>query len=519
MDGVDAVQAQIARNTLHSGDWITARLDGIVYLEKPPLQYWLIAVSYPLFGVHDWAARLPFALSAIALCWLTLRFGAWAFGTRAGARSGLVLATCIGLWLFTRTLVSDVLLTLANTASMWALLRMLDDEEDDAGLWRCIFGASIGAGFLANGMIGVVFPCLAGAFFLALTHRFAKRETWRQIRIGSCLAPACAVALPWVAFAAARNPPWLDFAMQSRPGEWHGFRFFLHEHLFRFLTMRCPRDSSNVPGWAFRLSHLLWLFPWSAYLPAAVRLHDRSNDRAESTRVFCLCWIGVVLLFIPFSTTQAYDSTLAYPAFALLIGAAFSCRQGQRGVLRWGSRAAGLAALAAGLACLGLLAWTTPGGLSTTLFLGRAQDLTPAAFASLCIPLGIAASAFLVGAAGAWRRDSRFATASLVLMMLLFSQGVRLALAVSDPYLCSKPLAAALNRQPAGTVVHGEGSKCASIFLYADLPRAMLLHGCLTHFEYGSYQPAALHECITDDALLPLWRRVRPCYLAANTAD
>src|SRR6266446_6647991 len=95
MDDVDAVQAQIARNMLDSGDWVTARLDGVKYLEKAPLKYWLIAVSYAIFGVHDWAARLPVAISAIVLCWLTFRMGAWAFSLRAGLWAGLAIATSV----------------------------------------------------------------------------------------------------------------------------------------------------------------------------------------------------------------------------------------------------------------------------------------------------------------------------------------------------------------------------------------------------------------------------------------
>src|SRR5580704_13266648 len=77
MDDVDAVQAQIARNMLDSGDWVTARLDGIAYLEKSPLKYWMMAICYKIFGVHDWAARLPVSLSAVILCWLVFRMGAW----------------------------------------------------------------------------------------------------------------------------------------------------------------------------------------------------------------------------------------------------------------------------------------------------------------------------------------------------------------------------------------------------------------------------------------------------------
>src|SRR5215472_5836643 len=109
MDDVDSVQAQIARNMLQSGDWVTARLDGIKYLEKSPLKYWMIAVAYRIFGVHDWAARIPIALATVLLCWVTSRFGAWSFGARAGLYAGLSLATSIGLFLFTRILIPDVI--------------------------------------------------------------------------------------------------------------------------------------------------------------------------------------------------------------------------------------------------------------------------------------------------------------------------------------------------------------------------------------------------------------------------
>ncbi|MEO7650293.1 MAG: glycosyltransferase family 39 protein, partial [Bryobacteraceae bacterium] len=109
MDDVDAVQAQIARNMLQSGDWVTARLDGVAYLEKSPLKYWMMAVSMAIFGPHDWAARLPLALAVVLLAWVTTRFGMWAFGERAGVYSGLTLATCIGLFLFTRIQIPDAI--------------------------------------------------------------------------------------------------------------------------------------------------------------------------------------------------------------------------------------------------------------------------------------------------------------------------------------------------------------------------------------------------------------------------
>src|ERR1700759_2338323 len=135
MDDVDAVQGQIARNMLQSGDWVTARLDGIVYLEKSPLIYWLMAISYKIFGAYDWAARIPIAVSSIGLSWLTAAFGRWSFGKRAGFYAGLCMATCIGLFLFTRILIPDVMLTFTITLSMWAMLRALEEEEPHPRLW------------------------------------------------------------------------------------------------------------------------------------------------------------------------------------------------------------------------------------------------------------------------------------------------------------------------------------------------------------------------------------------------
>src|SRR2546430_243849 len=135
MDDVDAAVAQISRNMVTSGDWVTPRVDGIVFLEKPAMFYWPMAVSFKIFGVHDWAARIPFALSAIGLACLTCAFGAWAFGRRAGLCAGLCMATCVGLFLFTRIVIPDVTLTFTIALAMWAFLRALDDEEPHLRLW------------------------------------------------------------------------------------------------------------------------------------------------------------------------------------------------------------------------------------------------------------------------------------------------------------------------------------------------------------------------------------------------
>src|SRR5215469_10687066 len=156
MDDVDAVQAQIARNMLASGDYVTARLDGVPYLEKAPLVYWLIAGSYKVFGVHDWAARIPVALATIGLAWLTSVMGVWAFGRRAGFYAGLSMDTCVGLFLFTRIQIPDSMQTASIALALWAFLRAIDEEEPHPRAWAAIMAASIGIGLLLKSLIGAV---------------------------------------------------------------------------------------------------------------------------------------------------------------------------------------------------------------------------------------------------------------------------------------------------------------------------------------------------------------------------
>ena len=121
-----------------------------------------------------------------------------------------------------------------------------------------------------------------------------------------------------------RNPPYFAFSMHSAPGEYRGFFwfYFINEHLLRFLNRRYPRDYNTVPPLWFWLLNLVWIFPWSVYLLGRSKLSLRVGFRAERTRLMALCWIGVVMLFFTFSTTQEYYSMPIYPALALLVGSA-----------------------------------------------------------------------------------------------------------------------------------------------------------------------------------------------------
>src|ERR1700726_4660453 len=197
MDDVDAVQAQIARTMLASGDWVTARLDGVLYLEKAPLIYWLMAIFYKFFGVSDWVARLPVALASIGLALLSAFFGMWAFGKRAGFYAGLCMSTCIGLFLFTRIQIPDVMLTFTITLALWAFLRAIDEEEKRPRLWAAILAASLGIGLLLKSLVGIVFPVAAALIYLFLTKQLFSRRTWQRLCRGIGFLIVMVIAAPW----------------------------------------------------------------------------------------------------------------------------------------------------------------------------------------------------------------------------------------------------------------------------------------------------------------------------------
>jgi 4-amino-4-deoxy-L-arabinose transferase-like glycosyltransferase len=528
MDDVDAVQAQIARNMLASGDWVTARLDGIVYLEKSPLIYWLIAISYKIFGAFDWAARIPVALASIGLGWLTAAFGAWAFGKRAGLHAGLAVSTCIGLFLFTRILIPDVMLTAMIALSMWAFLRCLDEEEQRPRMWAWVMAAGLGVGLLLKSAIALVFPGAAAFLYLLFTRQLFSRTVWRRLHPWSGLAIMLVIAAPWHVIATLRNPPYFDFTMRSVPGEWHGFLwfYFMNEQVLRFLNLRYPRDYNTVPRLYFWLFHLLWLFPWSVYFPAIAKLKFRPLDRAGRTRLLALCWTGFLLVFFTFSTTQEYYSMPCYPALALLLGSAMA--EGGDWVRRGTRVLAAVAGLAA-VACIAILIAVrgvpSPGDISQalsrnpgayTLSLGHMEDLTLDSFAYLRLPLALAAIAFLIGALGNLRAIGRRAFLATALMMVVFFHAARLAMVVFDPYLSSRPLATALDHAPRGTlVVDHHYYTFSSIFFYTNRT-AWLLNGRFNNLVYGSYAPGAPNVFLNDAEWRDLWLGERRSYIVAN---
>ena len=531
MDDVDASQALIARNMLQSGDWVTARLDGVAFLDKAPLKYWITAVFYSVFGTHDWVARIPSALSAIALCWVTFCFGRWAFLPKVGFYAGLFLSTCIGLFLFTRIVIPDVILTLSVAVSLWAFLRALDGDEQHPRLWAYVMAASLAAGLLLKSLIGLVFPVGVAFLFLLLTRRFFDRKTWQRLYpLTSCLI-FIAIAAPWHVLAIIRNPPYFDFTMHAGPGQYHGFFwfYFINEQVLRFLNARYPRDYNTVPRLYFWLFHLVWLFPWSVYLPTLMRLGYKPVDRQGRARLLALCWIGLVMVFFTLSTTQEYYSMPIYPALALLLGCGVAANDDS---IRVGARVVSVVAGCAAIAICGILASVrglpTPGDISTaltqnsdayTLSLGHMRDLTLRSFSYLRVPLVIAGIAFVIGAVGAWRLRGERALFAMAVMMVIFFQAARLALVTFDPYLSSRPIAEALNRAPRGRlVIYGNHNAISSLLFYSE-DKCLMLNGRYFNLEYGSYAPDAPPVFINDDDFSRLWSQPEQWYLALTDDD
>jgi 4-amino-4-deoxy-L-arabinose transferase-like glycosyltransferase len=533
MDDVDAVQAQIARNMFHSGDWVTARLNGIAYLEKSPLVYWMMGASYRCFGVRDWAARLPLAMAVVALCWVTYRFGRWAFGEDAGLYAGLALATSTGLFLFTRILIPDAALTLAITGAIWSWVALLERDEEPELKWSVLLGVCLGAGLLLKGLIALAFPLAAGFAYMTVTRQVISSEAWRRLRPAVAGAVALLIAAPWHVLATVRNPPYFAFSLHSGPGEYRGFFwfYFINEHLLRFLSMRYPRDYNTVPRLWFWLLNLVWMFPWSAYLLASPKLSYHPTTRAGRVRLIALCWIGTVMLFFTFSTTQEYYSMPIYPALALLVGSALAFGG------RWASAGTSILLTLFTLLFVALLAvllfvWPlpAPGIIANaliqhpelyTLSLGHIRDLTLNAFAYLKLPLGLAAIAFGVGALALlnWRKEVRKAVFVIAASMILFFQATRIALIRFDAYLGSYPLAESLQHSPPGQLIEADAYYAfSSVFFYSSRT-ALLLNGRKNNLEYGSYAPGAQDVFIDDSRFVSLWSGTGRYYLLSYGTD
>jgi 4-amino-4-deoxy-L-arabinose transferase-like glycosyltransferase len=250
LDDADATHANAARHMALTGDLVTLHVDGIRYLEKAPLPYWLDALSFRLFGFNTFAAHLPQAIGVLLLALLGYHWAWRAFGERAAFYAGLGLLTSAGVFLFTRVFIPEVLLSLFLAIALYSLLRSLEDRP---ATHAYIMWASLALAVLTKGLVALVFFFGTAILYLALTGDYKR---WRALKpfTGSILF--LVIAAPWHILAGLRNTGGMNG---------HGFFwfYFVNEHFLRFLGKRYPMDYNKLPSYLYWSLHLVWLFPWA----------------------------------------------------------------------------------------------------------------------------------------------------------------------------------------------------------------------------------------------------------------
>lgn len=540
MDDADTVHAEAAREMLLRHDWVTLYTDGVRYLEKAPLMYWGVAVSYSVFGISDWSTRLPLALGMLGIILATYGLGRYAYGERAGFWAGGVIATCVGPYIFTRFLIPDILVGLWLTLGYYFFLRSL--EENPPSRWTCGgFAATCALNVMTKGLIGLVFPAAAIGLHLILTrnlHHLAK------LRVGFGTLVFLAIAAPWHVLAALRNPT---------QGGVHGFLwfYFVNEHLNRFLNKRVPPGYDTVPLLLFWVLVLVWMIPWVAFLPESLRgLQLRQSDdqlslsRAQRAQLLFFLWPVVIVGFFSFSTRQEYYTIPALPGIALLLGG-WLARESSPNALEadlrggrissWVMFALGLVAFLLGAALLFFSRLPTPGMDLADLLkknpqdydfsLGHVLDLTPGSLGFFRIPLLGVSLSLLLGTFANWlfRRNRKpiLGNRALVLMMVAVLASVHSAFVDFSPILSSRGLAAAIQRyyQPGDVVVvDGEYHKASSLNFYLQAP-LHVLHEPSGNLWYGAKFPDAPHVFETPESFGPLWKGQSRVFLWADQAS
>lgn len=543
LDDADSVHAEAAREIVETGDWITLHANKIRYLEKAPLMYWSVALSYKIFGVSEFSSRLPIALATLGLILATMLLGTFAFGEKAGFYAALCIGSCIGIYLFTRVLWPDVLLTMLITMAFYCFLRAIEDPGSSRFAYGIYFFGALAV--LTKGLIGAAFPAIIILVFLLVTGEIRKLAT---LKIFTGILLFLLVAAPWHIAAGLANPGSLMIATPS-PNQSRGFFwfYFMNEHFLRYIGKRYPADYDTVPLPLFLALHVVWLFPWSFFLPLAIRempRHLKNLNQPDRRLLFVGIWAGLIILFFCFSTTQEYYTMPAYPAFALLIGVGLA-----KAEARWheAKSTALLNGMQIALAILGMLIfaggaiafWSTrhtsvEGDISSTLTrnpdayalsLGHVLDLTPASLAELTAPVMGTALTFLLGTLAAFflrRRAKHFASnVTLALMMAAFFFFAHLSLGAFGPYLSSRSLAEVINREYQtgdAIVINGEYEGGASINFYTR-KMVYILNGRSANLEYGSFFEDAPRIFLDNDQIAQMWRMPNRVFLFTDSSN
>jgi 4-amino-4-deoxy-L-arabinose transferase-like glycosyltransferase len=314
--------AEVAREMVDSGDWISPQLNYVLFLNKPPLTYWLIGAADLAFGVNEFSARLPSALAAVMIVGLVVWLGTLLFDAETGLLAGFILIATGGFFVETHLARPDLILAagIAGSLVAWEYLR----RAPAAQRWPLIgLQVSLAVGLLAKGFVALLIPGLVIGVQVIIERRadlalrlLHPRAWWLFLLL----------VLPWHLAAAARHPGFF-------------WDYVVNQHVLFFFDRKFPRDSVPVSLGGFWAAFALRLFPWTLFAPLAAgtsiwrAVHPRG---AEGDRLV-LAWAAVVLLFFSLSAARMeHYSIPALPAAALLLAKLFRdyVRNTSRGLTR-----------------------------------------------------------------------------------------------------------------------------------------------------------------------------------------
>jgi 4-amino-4-deoxy-L-arabinose transferase-like glycosyltransferase len=331
--------AEIAREMVATGDWVTPRLNGLKYFEKPPLQYWLTAAAFSAFGIDEWTVRLPPALATV-LALLAIGYaGKRIASSTVGAYAALAFGGMLWPIGIAHIVTLDALLTAWLGAALAAFLIAQCGVENsrDERRWMLLAWAAVAGATLVKGPVAVVIPGGALALYSLMTRDFA---VWKRLHLAGGLAVFLALSAPWFIAVSLKNPEFARF-------------FFIHEHLDRYLTTEHRRTGAI---WYFVPLLLVGLIPWTGVFLSTAWRAWRDAPRAStgfSWPRFCLAWTAFVFCFFSVSGSKLPSYILPlFPGAALLIAWQLE-RLPQRLLYNWTIAAVATAAVALIVTLLG----------------------------------------------------------------------------------------------------------------------------------------------------------------------
>ena len=518
-DDVDAAHAMVSQEMLQRNDFVVPYMDGLRYLIRPPMHFWMVAASYKLLGESEFATRLPLSLAMVGMVLLTFEFGRRFFGQRAGLYGALAVATSLGMFIFTRIMIPEAIYALAFEGIFYLFLSSWTGSLDPrVGYWGA--SALCAIAVLTRALIGLLFPAAAIVVFITMARGWNR---WRELRLFSSSAIFLAIAAPWHILAGLRSPGFF-------------WAYFINEHINRALGTRIPHDYGAVPLWIWWSAHLVWLFPWSFFFPLALRKLPMSPRTwrepiapGQHARLLLFVWAGVILLFftIESGSRMEYYSFGAWPAISLLLGLGIAnAEESDQTWLKPIHRV--LAGLAVSLAAIaGYFLWVSmhvqvASDVSSHLVLRSPEqyltsmahllDLTPQSVADLRIPLIISSASILIAFVTALvlreRGISWLPNFALALGMVGFVIAAHMAYGVLNPTLSSRSLAFEIRRhlRPDDQIaLYGDIRVAPGIAFYSH--RDVLLYDATeSNLQFGSQYPDAPKRFFDDTDFSNLWK-------------